>query len=48
MAMSGLNNSTLREFLKLVTFNRQNWTRNGEDLNIDNWREEIAGFNYDK
>merc|ERR1719320_441877 len=42
MAMSGLNNSTLREFLKFVIFDRQNWTRNGKEIDFENWREEIA------
>ena len=45
MAMSGLDNSTLRDFLKFVKFHRVNLTGNSDAREIIDWREDIAGTN---
>jgi hypothetical protein len=45
--MSGLDNSTLRDFLKFVKFDRVNLTGNRDDSDIIDWREDIAGKNSD-
>ena len=41
--MSGLDNSTLRDFLKFVKFGGNNLTGDGDDNEILDWREDIAG-----
>ena len=45
--MSGLDNSTLRDFLKFVKFDRVNLTgnSNSDAREIIDWREDIAGKN---
>ena len=45
--MSALDNSTLRDFLKLVKFDRVNFTGNSDAREIIDWREDIAGKNND-
>merc|ERR1719186_622268 len=42
MAVSGLDNSTLRDFLKFVKFGGNNLTGDGDDNEILDWREDIA------
>ena len=43
MAMSGLDNSTLRDFLKFVNFDEVNLTGESNVREILDWREDIAG-----
>jgi hypothetical protein len=45
MVMSGLDNSTLRDFLKFVKFDGVNLTENSVGREIIDWREDIAGNN---
>ena len=42
MAVSGLDNSTLRDFLKFVKFGGNNLTGDGDANEILDWREDIA------
>ena len=45
MGMAGLDNSTLIDFLKFVKFGEKNLTRDGDVMDLLDWRENISGKN---